>query len=450
MSPKFVPIDRTQPITIPENYTGWLSDRHLARFAVDIVETLDTSELEGAYTGVGSKAMPPKMMLSLLFYCYAVGIFSSRKIETATYELIPVLFITGGEHPDHDTINTFRKRFLDKLKPLFLQILMIAQGMGVLKLGDVSLDGTKIKANASKHKAMSWAYANKLETQLKAEVDELLQKAETENGKPNGLDIPGELARREERLAKIAEVKAEIERRAAERYAHEQAEYEAKMKTREVKEQALGHKLGGKQPKAPEPGPKATDQVNFTDSESRIMPVSGGGFEQAFNAQSSVDMNSGMIIAQHVSQNPNDKQEIEPALEALAELPKELGKINRMATDNGYTSENNAKKLEAKGIEGYMAGSRQNHNPTLAERCTPAPEAPENPDTMTAMKYRMQTPEGKAFYARRKSTVEPVFGIIKEVMGFRRFMLRGFKAVQGEWLLVCIAFNMKRLCALNT
>jgi len=421
----------------------------LARFVVELVETLDTSELEDAYAGVGSKAMPPKMMLSLLFYSYAVGIFSSRKIETATYELIPVLFITGGEHPDHDTINTFRKRFLDKLKPLFLEILMIAHGMGLLKLGDVSLDGTKIKANASKHKAMSWAYANKLEAQLKAEVEELLQRAEAESGKSNGLDIPSELARREERLAKIAEAKAEIERRAAERYAHEQAEYEAKMKVRETKEQARGRKLGGKQPKAPEPGPKATDQVNFTDEESRIMPVSGGSFEQAYNAQSSVDMNSRMIIGQHVSQNPNDKQEIEPALDALDELPEELGKINRMATDSGYTSESNAKKLEAKDIEGYMAGSRQNHNPTLAERCAPAPEAPENPDTMTAMQHRMKTAEGKAFYARRKSTVEPVFGIIKEVMGFRRFMLRGFKAVQGEWLLVCIAFNAKRLCALS-
>ena len=179
------------------------------------------------------------------------------------------------------------------------------------------------------------------------------------------------------------------------------------------------------------------------------MPVSGGGFEQAYNAQASVDMDSRLIVGQHVSQNPNDKQEIEPALDELDKLPEELGKVNRMAADNGYFSESNAKKLEQKGIEGYMADARQSHNPTLDERFAPEPEAPEQPNTMTAMGYRMQTKEGKAFYARRKSTVEPAFGIIKEVMGFRHFMLRGFEAVQGEWTLVCAAFNLKRLCALS-
>ena len=449
MSRKFITIDRTQPINIPGNCEGWLKEKHLARFVVEILEAMDTKELEDDYRGGGSNPFPPKMMLALLFYCYATGTFSSRKIEQATYELIPVMYIAGGEHPDHDTINTFRKRFLSKLGPLFLQILMIAHGMGLLKLGDVSLDGTKIKANASKHKAMSWEYANKLEAQLQGEIEELLKRAESENSKNDGINIPAELERREARLAKIAEVKAEIERRAQARYEQEKAEYEAKLKARQEKEEALGHKLGGKKPQAPEPGPRAKDQVNFTDEESRIMPTSGGGFEQAYNPQSSVDMDSGLIVGQHVSQNPNDKQEIDPALDELDKLPEELGKVKRMATDNGYHSESNAKKVETRGIEPYMAESRQNHNPTLEERFAPPPKAPEQPNTMEAMRYRMKTEEGNAFYARRKCTVEPVIGVIKEVMGFRRFMLRGFAAVKGEWTLVCMAFNLKRLCALS-
>ena len=270
MSNKFVEIDRNQPMTIPGDCEGWLKENHLARFIVEIVGALDTTELEDDYSGGGSAPFPPKMMLALLFYCYATGIFSSRKIQQATYELIPVMYIAGGRHPDHDTINTFRKRFITKLGPMFLQILMIAHGMGILKVGDVSLDGTKIKANASKHKAMSWEYANKLEAQLRAEIEELLKRAESENSKNDSLNIPAELERREARLDKIKEVKAEIELRAQARYEQEQAEYEAKLRAREAKEKARGRKLGGKKPQAPEPGPRAKDQVNFTDGDSRI------------------------------------------------------------------------------------------------------------------------------------------------------------------------------------
>jgi len=270
---------------VPGNCEGWLDENSLARFVVEIMEQLDTGAIEQAYGGGGSPPYPPKMMLALLFYCYAKGIFSTRKIEQSTYEQIPVLFITGGTHPDHDSINTFRKRFLGELSDLFVKLLLIAHGMGILKLGDISMDGTKIKANASKHKAMSWEYACQLEVQLKAEVEALLHKAQTEPGETfRDIDIPQEIQRRQERLAKIGELKAELEKRAQARYEQEQAEYEAKMKERSAKEEALGRKLGGRQPKAPEAGPQAKDQVNFTDSESRIMPTSGGGFEQAYNA----------------------------------------------------------------------------------------------------------------------------------------------------------------------
>ena len=425
---------------------GWLKPNSLARFIVEIVEQLDTSVIEEAYKGGGSAPYAPKMMLALLFYCYAKGIFSSRQIEQATYELIPVLYITGGLHPDHDSINSFRKRFLEELEPLFVQILEYACTLGIFKLGDISIDGTKIKANASKHKAMSWEYACKLEVQLQAEVEALLQKSQTEQGETfRDIDIPQEVQRRKERLAKIVEVKAEIEKRAQARYEQEKAEYEANLKERAAKEEVRGRKLGGRKPKAPEVGPQAKDQVNFTDEESRIMPTSGGGFEQAYNAQASVDMDTMLIVGNHVSQHPNDKQEVEPGLEKLNQLPETIGKVKRAALDSGYFSEDNTKRLEEEQIEPNIACGRQTHNLTFEERFAAEPEAPENPDALTAMKHRLKTEAGKQFYAQRKSTVEPVFGIIKEVMGFRRFMLRGINAVTGEWTLVCIAFNLKRL-----
>lgn len=207
--------------------------------------------------------------------------------------------------------------------------------------------------------------------------------------------------------------------------------------------------MGGKKPQAPEAGPKAKDQVNFTDEDSRIMPVSGGGFEQAYNAHASVDMDKMLIVGNHISQNPNDKQEVEPALTQLNQLPETLGQVNRAALDSGFFSEDNAQRLSENEIEAYIAFGRTCHNLTLEERLAATPAPPENPDVLTAMKYRLKTEVGKQFYAKRKSTVEPVFGIIKEVMGFRRFLLRGLNAVTGEWTLVCIAFNLKRLCRLT-
>jgi Transposase DDE domain len=282
------------------------------------------------------------------------------------------------------------------------------------------------------------------------EVAALLSKAETESGKSEAdIDIPQELQRREERLAKIGEIKAKIQQRAQARYDREKAEYDSKQAERTGIELARGRKLGGKQPKAPEPEPQAKDQVNFTDEESRIMPVSGGGFEQTYNAQASVDMVSMLIVGNHVSQNPNDKQEVEPALAELDQLPESLGKVEKAALDSGFFSEHNTKCFEEKAIEPYIAYGRQTHNLSLEERLAAPPPPPENPDAVTAMQHRLKTEAGKQFYAKRKSTVEPVFGIIKEVMGFRHFMLRGFEAVTGEWTLVCIAFNLKRLCALS-
>jgi transposase len=450
MASPFIPIDRNCPIELPASLEGWLREDHLARFIVDVVEQLDLSEIEQIYNGRGSPAYPPKLMVALLFYGYATGVFSSRKLERATYELVPFIYIAGGLHPDHDSINSFRKRFLVQLEELFVRILLIAHGLGVLRLGDIFIDGSKVKANASKHKALSWDYANKLEARLKAEVEKLLELAETATGQGNrGLDIPAELARREERLKKIAQAKAAIEGRAKERYAREKAQYDEKMARRQAKEKRTGKKPGGRAPKEPKPGPHDKDQVNFTDEESRIMPVSGGGFEQAYNGQIGVEGDSRLIVCQHVSHQPNDQQELVPALDKLAQLPQELGQVKTASTDTGYYREDHGIACAKADVVRYIACGREPHYPPLEERLAGAPQAPENPDPVSALRHRLKTTEGKAHYARRKSTVEPVFGIIKHVIGFRHFLLRGLKAVQGEWTLVCIAFNLKRLHTLK-
>ncbi len=451
MAEKFINLKNVAPIILSSDFKGWIDDNSLPRFIVDIVEQLDTSALEARYNSSGSKAFPPKMMLALTLYCYVSGIFSSRKIEKATYELIPVIFITHGLHPDHSVIAKFRKKFLGEMEEIFLQILQIASEMGILKLGDVSIDGTKIKANASKHKSMSYAYAQKLEQKLKEEIATLMTKViEADNGSNiNEIDLPSEIERREVRLAKIESIKAEIEARRREGYEQEKKAYEDKLVERARKEQETGRKLRGKQPAAPDETPKPSDQVNLTDGESRIMPVSGGGFEQAFNAQASVDMSTMLIVGNHLTQNTNDKKELEPALEILTTLPQELGKVDRVAADNGYKSEANITLSEAKDVELYVPSGRQKHNEKLAELLAEEPSKPKNPTPSESLQYKMKTKAGKAFYALRKSTVEPAFGIIKSVMGFRSFSYRGLKLVSGEWNLVCLAYNLKRLFALN-
>jgi len=451
MSSKFVPADRMTPFLLPPSVQDWLPDDHLARFVVDIVQQLDIRAIEKAYTGRGSKALHPSVLLSLLFYGYATGVFSSRKLEAATYDSVAVRYICANTHPDHDTIATFRKRFLPELKDLFVQILLVAQAMGVLRLGQVSLDGTKVKANASKHKALSYAHACKLEQQLRAEVGRLLEQAAQADheDRSDALDVPAELRRRQERLAAIERAKAQIERRAAERYAREKEAYDEKVARRRRNEQKTGHKARGREPEPPEPGPKSSDQVNLTDEASRIMPVSGGGFEQTYNAQAAVDMASLLIVETHVSQHPNDKKELTPALEGMDALPPELGRVTDAVADNGYLSQANVDACEQRQISPLLATKRDAHNRPLAERGVEPAPLPEQADAMARMQHRLQTQQGRALYAKRKTTIEPRFGIIKAVMGFRQFLLRGFPGVQGEWTLVCIACNLRRLHGLT-
>jgi transposase len=443
-------IDRETGFLMPPSVDEWLPPRHLARFVVEVVSGLDLRAMIGSYRGSGEASYHPALLLGLIIYGYATGVFSSRQLERATYDSVAFRFIAANQHPDHDTIATFRRRFLGEIENLFVHVLGVAREIGVLKLGTVALDGTKIHANASRHSALSYEHANKIEAQLKAEVADLLGRAEAADQAdiPDGMQVPEELARREKRLAEIARAKAVIEARAKERHARERAEYEARVAEREAKAAQTGKKPGGRAPKPPVEGPLGTDQVNLTDEESRIMPVADGGFEQCYNAQAVVAADSLLVIAVDVVQSPNDKQQIEPMLGKIAELPAELGKVGELLADNGYFSEANVNACAAAGIEPVIAMGRATHHPSLAERFVGDPAAPKDPTPLEAMRHRLQTREGKKRYALRKQTPEPVFGIIKSVLGFRQFLLRGLEKVRGEWKLVTMAWNMKRMFAL--
>jgi len=443
-------IDRETGFLMPPSVDEWLPPRHLARFVVEVVSGLDLRAMIGSYRGSGEASYHPALLLGLIIYGYATGVFSSRQLERATYDSVAFRFIAANQHPDHDTIATFRRRFLREIEKLFVHVLGVAREIGVLKLGTVALDGTKIHANASRHSALSYEHANKIEAQLKAEVADLLGRAETADQAdiPDGMQVPEELARREKRLAEIARAKAVIEARAKERHARERAEYEARVAEREAKAAQTGKKPGGRAPKPPVEGPLRTEQVNLTDEESRIMPVADGGFEQCYNAQAVVAADSLLVIAVDVVQAPNDKQQIEPMLGKIAELPAELGKVGELLADNGYFSEANVNACAAAGIEPVIAMGRATHHPSLAERFVGDPAAPKDPTPLEAMRHRLQTREGKKRYALRKQTPEPVFGIIKSVLGFRQFLLRGLEKVRGEWKLVTMAWNMKRMFAL--
>jgi len=319
----------------------------------------------------------------------------------------------------------------------------------VLKLGNISLDGSKVHADASKSKAVSYGRLLKMEQQLRAEVEELLALGEQadQDELPAGLNIAEEITLRHGRLTHLEMAKAILEARAKERHAAEQAEYEAKLREREEKARETGRKPRGRVPEPPTPGPRDTDQYNFSDPDSRIMKNStNAGFDQHYNAQVAVDQDTVLIVGNTLSNHPNDKAEALPTVDAI---PTEVGKPKAAALDNGYFSAKNIAGFEARDIEAYIATGREPHHKSWQERFAeqPAPP-PEAASPIVKMAYKLQTDIGKAIYGVRKCTVEPVIGIIKEVLGFRQFSLRGLAAAAGEWCLVCLAFNLKRLHAL--
>jgi transposase len=398
----FRAIDRKTPYLFPPSLGDWLPEDHLARFIVGVVEGLDLGGLEKAYAGRGSAAYHPALLLSLLVYGYSTGVFSSRGIERATYDLVAFRYMAAGSHPDHDTLASFRRRFLDELAGIFVQALELAREMKLLKLGTLSLDGAKIHANASRHSALSHGHIEKIEAQLKGEVEELLVLAEQADREAvsEGANLPAELGRREARLEALAAAKAKIEARARERFEREQAAYGALVASREARAEAQGKKPGGRPPKAPTPGARERDRINLADEESRIMPVAGGGFEQACNAQAAVDAESLLVVATELTQAPNDKEQVIPLLAQLAPLSESLGKTSRLLADTGYSSEKNIKACQAADIEPLIAIGRDQHHPGWRERFTEPDPLPEGAAPVARMAHRLKTKAGRAAYAQ--------------------------------------------------
>jgi transposase len=448
MSRKFKHADYETILNAPIRLGEALPANHLARFVVDVVAQLDLGPIYAKYKEVGGVAIAPEVLLALIFYGYATGKFSSRKIEKATYEDLGYRYVAGGLHPDHDTIAHFRKTFLPELQGLFVEILLLAKLAGILKVGNLSLDGSKVHADASKSKAVSYGRLVELERQLQNEVKQLFELGEqADQGAatiPEGLVIEDEIAFRKVRLENLANAKAVLEARAKERYEQEKAEYDAKMKGREEKAKKQGRKPRGKPPEAPKEGPNEKDQYNFTDPDSRIMKNStNNGYDQHYNTQVAVTQDTMLVVAMSLSNHPNDKREAEPTLDALS--PK-LGQPEGAALDNGFFSEHNITALEQRNIEPYIATGREPHYKTVDTLLGKVPIEPcAEASPKEKMAYKLATEIGKEIYRLRKCTVEPVIGIIKEVIGFRQFSLRGLANAAGEWCLVCLAFNLKRI-----
>ena len=450
MTRKFRTADYEKTLNLKISLRAVLPPDHLARFIVDVVAQLDLSQIYNQYSDQGAPPYAPELLLGLLFYGYATGVFSSRKIERATYEVIPFRFIAGDMHPDHATIAHFRKEYLAELKELFVQILLIAQAMGHLEMGNVSLDGSKIHADASKSKAVSYKRLLAIEAYLQAEVNELFALAAAADGGqlPDEMNIPDEIERRERQLARLAEAKKVLEARAQARYEAEKAEYEAKMQARAEKAAKEGRKPPGRPPKPPTPGPRDKDQYNFTDPESRIMKnANNSGFDQHYNTQVVVEHNSRLVVGHWLCNQPNDKQ---AALPTIDTVPPEVGQPKKANLDTGYFSEDNIAGLAARGIDPYIATGRSPHHQGWRAFFLDNPDPPpDDASVKEQMAYKLRSAIGKAVYRLRKSTVEPVIGIIKEVLGFRQFSLRGMFAAAGEWTLVCLAYNLKRLHTLH-
>ena len=425
----------------------------MVHFVMDAVKALDLSSAKINIHGTGSAQYPPSMMLGLLIYNYATGTFSSRRIETQTYENVAVRYLCADTHPDHDSICKFRRENKELLSSCFHQVLELAATAKVLKVGNitVAIDGTKIMANASKHSAMSHGHLEKQMELAEEQISQLIAKAEDADSTPleDGLSIPDEIKRREDRIAQLEKAKVAMEERAKVRLEEETAEYQEKLKTRKSKEESTGRKPRGKKPKPPEEGPKAKDQYNFTDPESRIMKT-GGGFEQAYNAQAAVEVETMLVVGQHVTDAPNDKEQLAPGLDSVSSV---IGEVSQALVDTGYYSEKAI--IEAESRESsprvYAAMKRHHHGRSVAdlEKRNDPPKPSENASIAEMMKHRLTTKAGRKLYGLRKQTVEPVFGIIKEVLGFRRFSMRGLANCNSEWDLVTTSYNLKRLFSMG-
>jgi transposase len=446
MSRQFRTADYEATLQVQVRLEDCLAPDHPARFLVDLLGLIDFSAFRARFADRGGMPYDPKVLCGVLLFGYLRGVFSSRKLERATYEQLGFRYVAGNMHPDHDTLANFRKTFLAEITEVFVQVLLMAKASGLLLLEAVSNDGTKIHADASKSSAVSYGRLLELEHELRAEVGVLLAKAQEADGDKEVARLQDEAARREARLAQLVRARAVLEARAATRDAEEQAAYEAKLAAREAQQAASGKAPRGKGPQPPTPGPQAKDQFNFTDPESRIMKESkSGGFEQSYNAQVAIDQGSMLIVGSLVADQPTDVQQLLPTLDAI---PPVVGTPAAVASDAGFFSEPNIAGCSARGIDPFIATGREPHRWPLAEVLTPQAAtagAEEHATPRARMAAKLRLPEGRAIYRLRKCTVEPALGTIKDVLGFRQFSLRGLAQVTGEWILVCLAYNIKRL-----
>lgn len=449
-----------QPLLLAPSLQDWLPENHLARFIADVAEQLDLSKIYGEYgrrDGRGQAGYHPLLLTRLLLYGYCIGVSSSRVMERKTHEDVAFRYLAADQHPDHDTIAAFRQQHLKTLAELFRQSLQLCQKAGLVKLGHVAIDGSKLAANASKHKAMSYGRMTETEEKLRAEVEAMLRRAEETDAAEDrqygkgkrGDELPEELARRESRLRKIREAKAALEAEAGEKAQEKKAAAEAKIAERRAQQERTGKKPCGRDPQQPDPEkavPEEKAQRNFIDPESRIMPDGAhkGSFVQAYNAQIAVDSEAQIIVAAEVTQQTNDKQQLAPMLE---QVERNTGTKPQAATaDAGYFSENQLNDERVKDIALYVATGRQKHGQPETADAVPLEEpSGEAASRLEQMKQRLKTEVGRALYKMRKAIVEPVFGQIKERRGFRRFGFRGVEKVRAEWKLICLTHNLLKL-----
>jgi len=450
---RFRPYEPDQLFLLPPDLRQWLPEDDLVYFIIDVVNELSLDPIYADYDSSrgGQPAYNPRMMSALLLYAYCIGMPSSRKIEQATYHSIPFRVLTANQHPDHDTIAEFRRRHLKALAGLFVEVLLLCRQAGLVKLGHVALDGTKVRANASKHKAMSYRRMQQKAAELQEQINTLLLEAEACDQKEDALygkgkradQLPEELRFAKTRLAKIREAKQALEQQAVERAKKQQPEYQAKKKAWDNRSQ----RRGGRPPKAPSDKPKDTEQRNFTDPDSRVMmDGSTKSFEQCYNCQAAVDDKAQVIVAAAVTQQPVDRQQMAPMIQSLSkntngQLPAKL------SADNGYYSEANCQQLQSAGIDPYIATGRVSHNQMPA--AVPRGRIRKSASKTERMARKLKTIKGRKIYSRRKHIVEPVFGQIKEIRGFRRFSFRGLEKVQAEWNLICLTHNLLKLFRVN-
>jgi transposase len=446
MAERFVEVDRNTPMLLPADLRDWVPEDDLVHFVIEAVKTLPTGQMVINERGTGYAQYPPSMMLALVIYCYANGIFSSRRIERATYRDLGVRFLTGDTHPDHDTICSFRRQNAALIAKFFVGVLELARELKFLAVGTISVDGSQIKANASKHRGVSYQRAGELLQELEKEVKELMAKAERADsqGEVDPAKVPAELAKSQALQAKLQQACQQIEQRHKEAFAAQEAEYQKKKANWEK------NKRRGNEPKAPvASGPDAKAQSNLSDPDSRIMRKSKNEtFAQAYNAQLAVDADgSQLILAASISQSSADNNQLQPMLQAasrnVAQRPQAV------LADYGYLNGPIIEQIQSQGIEAYVAVSAQAYQRRRYD-LRDEKKRRENPrhnraPVLIAMEQKLGTPEGRQRYLRRQASVEPVFGIIKRVLGFRQFSLRGLQKVTLEWNLVCLAYNLKRL-----